>query len=202
MRSGRGLQRLAAGAVCALLLLAVASWPAVADESSRLNAILLVARDGLPDPNFAGSVVLVINHVAEGPVGVIVNRPTRMSVPELFPDLERLAAIEDKAYFGGPVELGTVWFLFRASKPPASAARAFEDVFLSADRDLLRRLLRRKNPMENLKIFVGHSGWAPGQLEAEIGRGDWTLERTESDAVFKPDVEHPWPARRESEVST
>ena len=192
---------MAAGAVCALLLLAVASWPAVADESSPLNAILLVARDGLPDPNFAGSVVLVLNHVAEGPVGVIVNRPTRIGVPELFPELERLAAVEDKVYFGGPVELGTVWFLFRASKPPANAARAFEDVFLSADRDLLLRLLRRKNPMESLRIFVGHSGWAPGQLEAEIGRGDWKLERAEPEAVFKPDVERPWPERREPEVS-
>ena len=89
-----------------------------------------------------------------------------------------------------------------STKPPARAVRAFEDVFLSADRDLLLRLLRRKKPMESLRIFAGHSGWAPGQLEAEIGRGDWTLERAESDAVFKPDVERPWPARREPEVST
>lgn len=193
--------RRAAAAVCALLLLVGTPWPAVADEPGRLTAILLVARGGLTDPNFADSVVLVMNHVADGPVGVIVNRPTEVTVAELFPDMKRLAAVEDKVYFGGPVEFGTLWFLFRATKPPARAVQAFDDVYLSRDRDLLRRLLRRKEPMEDLRIFVGHSGWAPGQLEAEIRRGDWTLRRVETDAVFKPDLERPWPAQLTPEVS-
>ena len=201
MSGGHRVNRQAAGAVCALLLLAVVSWPAVADESRRLTTILLVARDGLVDSNFAGSAVLVMNHIADGPVGVIINRPTPMSVAKLFPDQKRLATIQDKVYFGGPVEFGAVWFLFRAAKPPARAVQALEDVYLSGDRDLLLRLLRREKPMENLRIFVGHAGWAPGQLEAEIGRGDWTLEHAESGAVFKPEAEHPWPSPREPEVS-
>lgn len=74
-------------------------------------------------------------------------------------------------------------------------------MYLRGDRDLLLRLLRREKPMENLRIFLGHAGWAPGQLEAEIGRGDWMLEHAESNAVFKPEAEHPWPAPLESEVS-
>jgi putative transcriptional regulator len=198
---GHRVQRRAAGAVCAMLLLTVTSWPTVADEPRHLTAILLVARGALLDPNFADSVVLVMNQVADGPVGVIINRPTPLNVSELFPEMKRLAMIPDKVYFGGPVEFGTVWFLFRAAKPPVHAVKAFDDVYLSGDRDLLLRLLRREKPMENLRIFVGHSGWAPGQLEAEIGRGDWTLEQAESDAVFKPDTEHPWPAPLEPEVS-
>lgn len=201
MSRGHWVQRRTAGAVCALLLLAGASWPGVADEPGRLTAILLVARGELPDPNFADSVVLVMNHVAEAPVGVIVNRPTAMSVAELFPEVKRLAKIQDRVYFGGPVEPGTVWFLFRAAKPPAGAVRSFDDVYLSGDRDLLLRLLCRDKPMESLRIFVGHAGWAPGQLEAEIGRGDWALEHPETDAVFNPDVEHPWPAPLEPEMS-
>jgi putative transcriptional regulator len=179
----------------------MASWPAVADESTRLTAILLVAREGLVDSSFSGSVVLVMNHVADGPVGVIVNRPTPMTVADLFPDRKRLATIRDKVYFGGPVEFGTVWFLFRAAKKPVRAVQAFDDVYLSADRSLLLRLLRRENPMANLRIFIGHAGWAPGQLEAEIGHGHWTLERAASDAVFAPDIEHPWPAPPEPELT-
>lgn len=195
------VQRQIAGAICTLLLLAVASWAAVADEPKRLTAILLVARDTLTDPSFGRSVVLVMNHVADAPVGVIINRPTQMTVAQLFPDLKRLAAIQDKVYFGGPVEFGTVWFLFRAARSPDRAVQVFDDVYLSADRDLLLRLLRREKPMESLRIFVGHSGWAQGQLEAEIRRGDWTLEHAEPDAVFEPDTEHPWPAPPEPEVS-
>jgi putative AlgH/UPF0301 family transcriptional regulator len=48
--------------------------------------------------------------------------------------------------------------------------------------------------MDGLRIFIGHSGWAPRQLEAEIARGDWTLERAKSDAIFNGKSEHPWPA--------
>jgi putative transcriptional regulator len=48
--------------------------------------------------------------------------------------------------------------------------------------------------MDGLRIFMGHSGWGPGQLEAEIARGDWTLGRAESDAIFSGKSQHPWPA--------
>ncbi|MBV8404418.1 MAG: YqgE/AlgH family protein, partial [Gammaproteobacteria bacterium] len=69
-------------------------------------------------------------------------------------------------------------------------------------RELLLRLLGRDKPMENLRIYIGHSGWAPGQLEAEIARGAWSLERAEPDAIFKGKSEHPWPAIRDPNRST
>ncbi|MFO1392244.1 MAG: YqgE/AlgH family protein [Steroidobacteraceae bacterium] len=202
MTSGSSVQRRVARALCAVLLLVAPLWPAAADEAKPLTAILLVARADLPDPDFADSVVLVMNHLADGPVGVIVNRPTEIKVAALFPDMKRLADLPDKVYFGGPVGFGTVWFLFRAVKPPENAIVAFDGVYLSGDRDLLRRLLSRTKPMEGLRIFIGHSGWAPSQLDAEVSRGDWTLRRVESDAIFGHDADHPWPAPTEPGIST
>ena len=55
------------------------------------------ARTGLPDPNFKDSTVLVMNHMAPAPLGVIVNRPTRIPVSQLFPDLEGLARLDARA---------------------------------------------------------------------------------------------------------
>jgi putative transcriptional regulator len=202
MSSGSWMQQRMAGALCAVLLLVAVSWPTAADDAKQLTAILLVARAELPDPNFAESVVLVMNNLADGPVGVIINRPTAMAVAELFPEKKRLAHVRDKVYFGGPVDFGAVWFLFRAAKPPAQAVQVLDGVYLSGDRDVLRRLLDRERPMEGLRIFIGHSGWAPDQLEAEIARGDWTLQRAESEEVFKPKTEHPWPAPQPAKVST
>lgn len=202
MTSGSSVQRRVVGALCGALLLVAPLWPAAADEAKPLTAILLVARSELPDPDFADSVVLVMNHLGDGPVGVIVNRPTETRVAELFPDIKRLANLPDKVYFGGPVGFGTVWFLFRAVKPPENAVLAFDGIYLSGDRDLLRRLLSRTKPMQGLRIFIGHSGWAPRQLEAEISRGDWTLRRVESDAIFGHDADHPWPAPPEPGIST
>ena len=183
------------GALCALLLLFGTRGPAAAADAKPVTAILLVARTELADSDFAHSVVLVMNNLGPAPIGVIVNRPTSIPVARLFPDLKHLARLRDKVYFGGPVEFGSVWFLFRAATPPEHAIRAFDGICLSADRDLLLELLGRDKPMEGLRIFVGHSGWAPGQLEAEIARGSWSLERAQSDAIFNgKSAEHPWPA--------
>lgn len=190
--------------LCALLLLGATSWPTSAADSGpdverkHLTAMLLVAQGDLSDSDFADSVVLVMNNLGPAPIGVIVNRPTAITIAqlgaELFPSLKQLAALHDKVYFGGPVEFGSVWFLFRAAQSPEHAVRAFEGVYLSADKGLLLQLLSREKPMEGLRIFVGHSGWAPGQLEAEIARGDWSLKRADSQAIFNGKPEHPWPA--------
>src|SRR6266700_5385342 len=194
VRSGFYLQRYVAGGLFALLLLSGSSSPASGAETKPLNAILIVARDDMPDSNFADSIVLVMNNLGPGPVGIIINRPTKFPVSEVFPNLKRLAQLHDKVYFGGPVELESVWFLFRAATQPEHAIQACEGVYLSADRKLLFHLLWRDKPMDGLRIFIGHSGWAPGQLEAEIARGDWSLERAKSDTIFNGKSEHPWPA--------
>ena len=184
-----------------LLLLAPPSTPA-ADEAKRLTAILLISRAESPDPNFADSVVLVMNNLGPAPVGVIINRPTQLPVSHLFPDLKHLAQLHDRVYFGGPVELRSVWFLLRFATPPEHAIQAIDDIYISADRKLLLQLLARDKPMEGLRIFVGHSGWAPGQLEAEIASGAWTLEHATREAIFNGKSEHPWPAPPAPKPST
>jgi putative transcriptional regulator len=202
VRTAFRLRRGVAGAVSALLLLFGASWPACAADTAPLTAILLSARAELVDSDFADSVVLVMNSLGPAPVGIIVNRPTQITVSQLFPDLKPLARLHDKVYFGGPVEFESIWFLCRATAPPEHAIRAFGDIYLSADRGLLLRLLARDKPMDGLRIFVGHAGWAPGQLEAEIASGAWTLEHADADAIFNGKSEHPWPGSKIPKQST
>ena len=196
VRSGFYRRRYVAGTLCALLLLSGWSWPASAPDAKPLTAILLIARGDLPDPSFADSIVLVMNNLGPAPIGIIINMPTRIPVSRLFPDLKRLAQVRDKVYFGGPIDVGSVWFLFRAATPPEHAIEACEGVYLSADRQLLFQLLGRRKPMDGLRIFVGRAGWAPGQLEAEIERHDWTPKRAESEAIFSGKSEHPWPPQQ------
>jgi putative transcriptional regulator len=198
--TGFCLQRCVAGALCALLLLS-GSLPASTPDEKPLTAILIIARNALPDSMFADSIVLVMNNLGPAPVGIIINRPIPLSVPGLFPDLKRLAQVRDKVYFGGPVDFGSVWFVFRAAAPPEHAIQILDNVYLSADQQLLLKLLGRDKPMDGLRIFVGHAGWAPGQLEAEIDRRDWTLKRAEADAIFSGRSERPWPAPQDPKPS-
>jgi putative transcriptional regulator len=183
-------------ALCAFLLLFGVSWPTSADVKKPLTAILLVARADLPDSNFRDSVVLVMNNIGPAPGGLIINRPTRIAVSRLFPDLERLAQVDDKVYFGGPVAIGSVSFLFRADSPAENATQVLDGIYVSTSLELLRKLLSRDKPMEGLRIFIGYSGWAPGQLESEIARGGWTLAPADPDAIFGRRSERPWPERQ------
>jgi len=191
-KSASCLRCVLARALCAVLLFASPAWPAAAEDAKPLTAIVLVARDELRDPNFADSVVLVMNHLGPAPVGLVINRPTDIPVSHLFPDLKRLAALPDKVYFGGPVELTSVWFLFRATRPPEHAVQAFGSIYLSTNRELLLQLLARDKPMDKLRIFIGHSGWGPGQLEAELEEPAWIVAAAEPEDVFAPDPDELW----------
>ncbi len=158
-----------------------------------MTAMLLVAQDVVFDPNFGGSIVVVMNDLGPAPVGIIINRPMPLTVARFFPKLKRLAQVHDKLYYGGPVEFGTVWYLFRAKTAPASAIRVCDGVYVSSDEKLLHTLLGRPNPMEGLRIFVGHAGWAPGQLQAEIEGGAWAPRRADAESIFNPKPLAPWP---------
>lgn len=181
-----------------MTVLAAASCALLAGAASDATTLLIVPRSDLPDPNFKDSVVLVMNNLGPAPAGLIVNRPTRVTVAQLFPDVPKLAQSSAKVYFGGPVDIAAVSFLVRATSPPGHAVRVLEGLYLSTDGDLLRKLLARDQPMEGLRIFVGYAGWGPGQLEGEIARGDWTLKPANSSAIFGG-PEHPWPSPAEAE---
>jgi len=90
----------------------------------------------------------------------------------------------------------------RLARVKVASIQTCDGVYLSADRKLLPQLLGRDKPMDGLRIFVGHAGWAPCQLEAEIANGDWTLKRAEPEAIFNSKSEHPWPTSQAPKRST
>ena len=93
MSRGRSPWRRVECVVVTAVLLFAMTLPGTAEEPDRLNAILLVARPQVADDNFAESVVLVMNILGPAPVGIIVNRPTRVSVSQLVPDKPRIARL-------------------------------------------------------------------------------------------------------------
>ena len=207
MKKAFHAQRYLAAALLVMLLLPGASLPASAAgapakpaattksaPSKALTSILIVAQGLVSDPNFGGSVVVVMNNLGPAPVGIIINRPMPLTVARFFPKLKQLAQVPDRMYFGGPVEFGTVWYLFRAKTAPATAIRVCDGVYVSSDDKLLLKLLGRPNPMQGLRLFIGHAGWYPGQLQMEIQGGAWAPKRADADSIFNPEPKLPWPA--------
>lgn len=177
--------------LCLVLLFGFA-LPAFGSDDQSMKSILLVARKNLPDPFFRDSVVLITQSAGGPPIGVIVNRPTEVPLSRVFPDIERLRSRDERLFFGGPVMREQLVAVFRAAIPPKAATEVLDGVFMSSSRELVLELLGRENPVEGLRVFAGHAGWAPGQLESEVARGDWHLATADARMVFEVKPERLW----------
>jgi len=165
---------------------------AVAAENMG-NAIFLVARRGMSDPNFRETVVLVTHPPRGAPFGVIINRPLGQRLSDVFPDQPSLKGRKDVLYFGGPVGRQGLVFLVRSPEPPQGVMRVLRDVFFTSDVELIESLLQREDPLRGLRIFAGYSGWAPGQLQNEIARGGWHVVPADAETLFNKDPAGIWP---------
>lgn len=179
-------------------LLAGAALPGLArtEEPDRAAAVFLVAAPQLADPNFRESVVLVTHHGGGGPVGLIINKPTPVPLKQVFPGNAALRDSREPVFFGGPVSRRMLVFVFRAAEAPANGVRLLDDLYMSFDPALLRELLARPRPLQDIRVFAGYAGWAPGQLQREIGRGDWLLLRPDAESVFHQAPERMWQQMR------
>lgn len=146
-----------------------------------LRGKLLIASPTLVDPNFSRAVVLIAAHDREGALGLVLNRPSELLVAEA---VERLAAVctdYERLYVGGPVEPGAVIVLAEFDDPTLAAVLIDGDLGLpniEATASTLEDGVRRA------RCFAGHSGWGPGQLDAELAQEAWIVERL--------DPEDPW----------
>ena len=152
--------------------------------------ILLIAKPQLQDPNFAGAVVLVV-FPGGTPVGVILNRPLKLTAKEAFADDPRLQRRGDTLYLGGPVQPTQLMFLFQQAQAPDRAFFVMEDLYLSGDGGVLEQLLSGSGePVQ--RFFLGYSGWTSSQLEREIDLGAWYVLPADRQTVLRKDTDTLW----------
>lgn len=178
----------------ALLIVLVFLPSTHAAEAERdASGIFLVAKREMRDSRFRETVVLVTQPREGGPIGVIINKPLAHRLAEVFPEYEGLKNRKDVIYFGGPVAPQGPVVLLRAEKAPANSLQVLKDVFFITDADVVDGLLKRKDPTRGLRVFAGYSGWAPGQLQGELARGDWHVLPADSGTVFDQPAREVWP---------
>ena len=165
--------------------------------AGSLIGSLLVAGPRLIDPNFFRAVVLVCSHDGDGALGLILNRPTKVSVGDHLPGwVERLSRPE-VVFIGGPVQSETAVGLGqRGSREPEGWSTVDNRVGLV---DLTVAPGAIAGDLESLRVFSGYAGWGPGQLEAELETGDWVVAASLPGDGFDEDPEGLWRAvlRRE-----
>jgi putative transcriptional regulator len=155
-------------------------------DSDGLRGRLLVATPALGDPNFAHTVIYVLEHSAEGTMGVVLNRPTDVEVADALPQWELLAARPGVLFVGGPVQPEAVVALGQGDAPTEQLQRVQDSVGIV---DLRADPLTLIGEVSGLRLFAGYAGWAEGQLESEIAEGGWFVVDAEPTDVFgdRPD---------------
>ena len=153
---------------------------------------LLVANRKLSAPFFAESVVLLLEYSPEGALGLVVNRPTSTLLSDIVPEVARLSPRQDRVYIGGPVEPGVMTFLIRSQKAIPDAVEVVSGVYATGSPATLRQVIQSPTLSSHFHAFVGYSGWAPGQLDNEIARGDWHVGRGGATTIFDDAPDDLW----------
>lgn len=190
------LRWLRAAALAFALALSFAGAAQAQDgRSAGLTGRLLVATPELRDPNFARTVIFIVQDDRGGTLGIVVNRslgvgPTAQ-VLELFGVHEEQAAGEMRVHVGGPVlpSLGLV--LHSPDYVGEGTTVVNEEFALTYHKDIVRAIARGEGPRNSLIAF-GYAGWGPGQLEAEMAQRSWVDVPADVAIVFDDDLESKW----------
>jgi len=174
-------------------LLAVVAWltPATAHSEEDVAAgKFLVATEEVRGEIFARTVILLLHYDETGAMGLVVNRPTEVTLGEILTEPKALSGYRDTTlYWGGPVQMSSVRVLLLADSPPNGGATIVDNIHLvSFDKAMAGG---RFDPA-SLRLFIGYAGWAPGQLDGELAIGSWEVMPANAELVFADDPGGIW----------
>lgn len=164
------------------------------EDIENLTNHFLIAMPGLDDPTFARTVAYVCQHTSEGALGIIINRPSELSIGSIMEQME-IDVLDETVntrpvYLGGPVHPERGFVLHEPLGQWDSTVHISSEVSLTTSRDILEALSIGEGPQRVL-VALGYAGWSQGQLEQEIAENVW-LNTLASPAVL---FDHP-PAQR------
>ncbi|AEC22039.1 hypothetical protein PT7_3499 [Pusillimonas sp. T7-7] len=169
-----------------------------AASSVNLSRQLLLAMPGKVSGNLADTVIYVCEHTDQGALGLVINRPTDLTVGGLLQRIDldlslEIGPVQDApVYFGGPVQTDR-GFVLHAPVGGYSSSIQLGDVALTTSRDVLQDVAQGKGP-EQLLITLGYAGWGAGQLESEMSQNAWLNVSATNDILFKTPSENMYQA--------
>lgn len=156
------------------------------------TGVLLVATPALRDPNFADTVVLLLDVTADGALGVVLNRPSQVLVAEVLDAWGDVVAQPEVLFRGGPV--GTDGALavarLRDAEDQPVGWRPVAGLLGMLDLDTPTELV--DGSLAAMRVFAGYAGWGAGQLDGEVERGDWYVVGSDGSDAFRDDPDLLW----------
>lgn len=155
-------------------------------DTLDLRHHFLIAMPGMDDPHFRGTLTYICDHGREGALGIVVNRPTKLKLAELFEQVglplpEGLRA--QTVYYGGPVHPERGFVLHSPPLVYNSTLSVEGAVHLTTSKDILEAMSQGAGP-DRFLVSVGYAGWGPGQLEEEMKANAWLTVAADPEVIF------------------
>ena len=157
----------------------------------------LIAMPGLEDGFFGGSVVFMCEHSERGALGLVINRPSDLVLPDLFERIDMVCGRDDLAaspvFVGGPLQTERGFVLHDRmgdgeESAYASAMLIGKDLEMTTSKDVLQAIAVGAGP-KRVFVSLGYASWAQGQLESELGENSWLTVEADSAIIFNTPVE-------------
>jgi putative transcriptional regulator len=166
-------------------------------DAINLTNQFLIAMPGMADDNFSRTVIYLCEHSKNGALGLVINRPTDITLKSLFEkvelSLDRDELAQQPVFFGGPVQTERGFVLHEKtgteqSPYTSTLSIAGGGLEMTTSKDVLEALANGAGP-RRLIVTLGYSGWSAGQLEEEIGRNGWLTVDADPKVIFDTPVE-------------
>lgn len=166
---------------------------------------LLVATPEMGDPRFREGVILVVKHDSSGAFGLVLNRTLGTVDITLLLQGEKPEGARKKReivlHYGGPVQARKGFVLYASDVPYPDSIPVGKGIAVSSATSLLQAIARGEGP-KKMMIALGYAGWGPGQLEAEMRRGDWFTAPASEDILFDDHYPTKWKRAMERRFRT
>jgi len=151
---------------------------------------LLASEPYLSDPNFERTIILLTEHNEEGTVGFVLNKPSESRIGDVMPDITH---IDCPVFVGGPVQQDTLHYIHRI-EGISDAIPITEGVYWGGNFEQILLLIETGQiDEENIKFFLGYSGWSTGQLEEELKVNSWIVgNRAAQELIFETEPDQMW----------
>ena len=172
----------------------------------NLTHHFLIAMPGLEDESFARSVIYLCEHSERGALGLIINKPTDMTMETLFDRVDlklaeglRATVVDEPIMFGGPVQDDRGFVLHSPGGRYSSSLNVTDDVSFTTSIDVLEAVASGGGPARML-VSIGYAGWSPGQLEEELSRNGWLTVDADPAIIFDTPADEKYDAGRDAGI--
>jgi len=161
------------------------------NEQKIVKGNILLAEPFMIDVNFKRAVVLICDHTEEdGTVGFVLNKNLGLQIQDLIVEFPEF---ESEVFYGGPVQTDSIHYIHNVGDVLDNSTRVVDGVWWGGDFEKLKFLISSQliKP-ENIRFFVGYSGWSPNQLDQEMKQGSWVISDMYANYLFKSNPDSLW----------